>query len=228
MNRVFPGRGDGTITELIAHYAHEAILPLCDAVVDLHAGGYSLDLTPYISMHYLPDERQMAATRAALEAFQAPTALIMEEFSGKGLLDYAVEGMGKIFLCAELGGAGRLSADTLRIAEVGVRNLLKHFGMIAGTIETCAARGLPPTRVMEVPEPENYHTVWDDGIYESYHDLGDSIEAGQPLGQVHFVQHPQRPPQPVVAQRSGVLIGRRGPGFVETGDCVAVVAQDRI
>ena len=226
MNRVFPGRWNGTVTEIIAHYVHEAILPLCDAVVDLHAGGYSLELAPYISMHYLSDEKQMTQTRAALEAFQAPYALIMEEFSGEGLLDYAVERLGKIFLCAELGGAGRLSVNTLNIAEVGARNILRHFGLIEGKIESCEARGLPPTRVMEVPDPENYQSAMHDGIYESFFDIGDAVEAGQPLGHIHFVQYPSRPPASVVAHRSGVLIGRRGPGFVEVGDTVAVVARD--
>ncbi|MDX1664554.1 MAG: succinylglutamate desuccinylase/aspartoacylase family protein [Candidatus Promineifilaceae bacterium] len=226
MNRVFPGRPDGTLTEILAHYVYEEILPLCDAVLDIHAGGYSLELAPYISMHYLEDEAQMAATRAALEAFQAPYALIMEEFSGEGLLDYAVESMGKIFLCAELGGAGRLSPFTLQLAEVGALNLLRHFGIVEGEIERCADRGLPPMQLMEVPDAKNYHVVMEDGIYETFYEVGDGVEIGQPLGQVHFAQHPDRPPMPVVAQRGGVLIGRRGPGFVEVGDTVAVVAQE--
>lgn len=225
MNRVFPGRPTGTVTEIIAHYVHEAILPVCDAVLDLHAGGYSLDLAPYISMHFLEDPEQMAATRAALEAFQAPYALIMEEFSGEGLLDYAVERMGKIFLCAELGGAGRLSVATLRHAEIGTRNLLKHLDILEGEIETCAARGLPPMQLMEVPDPENYHIVLEPGIYESFFEIGDEVTAGEPLGQVHAVQYPGRAPVPVVAQRTGVLLGRRGPGFVEVGDTAALVGR---
>lgn len=225
MNRVFPGRPNGTVTEVIAHYVQEAILPRCAAVVDLHAGGYSLELAPYISMHYLDDAQQMEATRAAMEAFQAPYAMIMEEFSGEGLLDYAVEGMGKIFLCAELGGAGRLEADTLRLTEVGARNVLKHFGVLPGEIETCQARGLPATKLMEIPDPEYYHVVAEAGIYESFVEVGDAVEQGEPLGQVHFAQYPLRPPQAVVAKRGGILMGRRGPGFVEVGDSVAVVAR---
>lgn len=227
MNRVFPGRASGTVTEIIAHYVHEAILPLCDAVVDLHSGGYSLELAPYISMHYLDNPQQMAATRAALEAFQAPYALIMEEFSGEGLLDYAVERMGKIFLCAELGGAGRLSPTTLRHAEVGVDNLLKHFGLVEGEIETCAARGLAPMQIMDVPDPENYHSVLVPGIYESFLEIGDPVTVGQPLGQVHALQYPDRAPVPVVARRAGLLLGRRGPGFVEVGDTVALIGRKR-
>lgn len=225
MNRVFPGRPNGTVTEVIAHYVQEAMLPRCDAVVDLHAGGYSLELAPYISMHYLDDAQQMEATRAAMEAFQAPYAMIMEEFSGEGLLDYAVEGMGKIFLCAELGGAGRLEAHTLRLTEVGARNVLKHFDILPGEIETCQERGLPAMKRMEIPDPEYYHIVAEAGIYESFLEVGDAVEEGESLGQVHFAQYPLRPPQEVVAKRGGILMGRRGPGFVEVGDSVAVVAR---
>lgn len=225
MNRSFPGRPDGTLTQVIAHYVHEAILPLCDAVLDLHSGGYSLDLAPYISMHYLADTGQMAATRAALDDFQAPYALIMEEFTGKGLLDYAVEGMGKVFLCAEIGGAGRLTPETLAIAEVGVRNFLKHYGLIEGEIVTCEARGWPAMKLMEVPDPENYHMVTVNGIYESFLLLGDDVSQGQPVGQVHSVQQPEWEPEIIRAQRSGVLMGTRGPGYVEAGDCVALVAS---
>lgn len=228
MNRSFPGRPNGTLSQIIAHYVHEAILPLCDAVLDLHSGGYSLDLAPYISMHFLPDVAQTAATRAALDAFQAPYALIMKEFTGEGLLDYAVEGMGKVFLCAEIGGNGRLTPHTLRLAEVGTNNFLKHYGILSGEIVTLEERNLSPMRLMETPDESNYHYVTAGGIYETFFGLGTKVIAGQPLGQVHFVQHPSRQPQSILAQRSGALIGTRGPGFVEIGDCVALVASDLV
>lgn len=226
MNRVFPGRWNGTITEVMAHYVHERILPLCDAVVDLHSGGVSLALIPYISMHYLDDEEQRRQTWAAMMAFQAPVALVMKEISGPGLLDYAVERAGKVFLCAEIGGRGALSPDTLRITETGTRNLLYHFGLMEGEPLTREAQGLELTRVMEVPEPACYHVTLYEGIFESFYDLGEWVEAGQPLGQVHFVQQPQREPHRIHAQRSGMLIGRRGPGNVEVGDTVVALACD--
>ena len=225
MNRVFPGNPQGTITEVIAHYIHDTLLPLCDAVLDIHSGGYSLDLAPYISMHHLADEQQRAATLAALHAFQAPYALIMEEFSGFGLLDYAVEGMGKVFLCAEIGGTGRLTAETLQITERGTRNLLKHFGLIEGEIVTQEMLERPSTQLMVVPDAENYHAVTAAGIYEPFYKIGDRITADSPLGQIHFIEQPTWSPQLVMAQRAGLLIGQRGPGHVEIGDCVAVVAQ---
>jgi predicted deacylase len=77
-----------------------------------------------------------------------------------------------------------------------------------------------------VPEPENYHTAVATGIYESFYKLGEWVETGQPVGQIHFVETITRGPEPVLAQRAGLLLCTRGPGFVEIGDCVAVVARD--
>ncbi len=220
MNRTFPGRYNGTVTQVISHYVHDGLLPACEAVIDLHSGGYSLNLTPYNSMHYLPDPDQRERTLAALKAFNAPVSIIMREFTGEGLLDYAVEGMGKIFLCAEIGGAGRLTSATLQIAEQGVQNLLKHFHILPGD---------PPastTRLVEIPEPEYYSYANSTGIYETFYDLDCEVTAGQPLGQVHYPDDPERCPEVVLARRPGILVGLRGPGLVEKGDCVAAVARD--
>lgn len=224
MNRVFPGRWNGTISEVIAHYVHEEILPLCDAVVDLHSGGASLALMPYISMHYLDDEAQRERTWQAMMAFQSPLALVMKEFSGPGLLDYAVERAGKVFLCAEVGSLGALAPETANIMEEGVENLLKHFGLIQGRPLSREARGLPSMQIMEIPDASYYHAAMSAGIYESFYELGDEVAEGQPLGQIHFAQHPKRKPEVVRTQRGGTLVGRRGPGHVAVGDVVGVIA----
>lgn len=220
INRAFPGKHNGTITQVIAHYVHKAILPRCDAVIDLHSGGYSLDLIPYNSMHYLPDEGLRQRTMDALLAFNAPVSLVIREFTGSGLLDYAVEGLGKIFLCAEIGGRGALSPDRLKIAETGVQNILKHFNIIEGALPESS------TRLMEVPETGNYAYSLSNGIYEAFFELGDEVAEGQPVGQIHYPEDPTRAPDVLTIERGGMLIGTRGPGFVERGDCVAVTAQE--
>ena len=39
LNRIFPGRPDGTVTERIADYIQRYILPMADYVLDFHSGG---------------------------------------------------------------------------------------------------------------------------------------------------------------------------------------------
>lgn len=224
MNRVFPGRPEGTVSEVIAHYVHEEILPLCDAVIDLHSGGVSLALVPYISMHYLANAEQHERTWQAMMAFQSPFALVMKEISGPGLLDYAVERAGKVFLCAEVGGGGSLAPESAEIMATGVDNLLKHFGLIEGKPQTREQRGLTPMQIMEIPDASYYHAAMWAGIYESFHELGEFVSVGEPLGQIYFAQYPDREPETVVAKRSGMLAGRRSPGLVAVGDMVGMLS----
>lgn len=226
LNRVFPGSPSGTMSQIIADYVQRALLPLCEAVVDLHAGGYSLRFVPYISMHYLDDRALTERTFAALKAFDAPVGLIIKETSGQGLIDYEVEAMGKVFLCAELGGGGMLSTETLRITRDGVYNLLAHFGMFCEPLPTTPRPEAAACRLMEVPDPSYYHVATVSGVYEPFLDLGEAVEAGQLLGQVHALEDTARAPQPVAAQQSGLLLGVRAPARVERGDCLGVVGRD--
>ncbi len=71
MNRAFPGDPRGTPTLMIADYVRRRLLPMCDAVIDLHSGGKTLNFVPFCGMHLLADPAQMAATQAALLAFAA-------------------------------------------------------------------------------------------------------------------------------------------------------------
>ncbi|TGV17774.1 succinylglutamate desuccinylase/aspartoacylase family protein, partial [Mesorhizobium sp. M4B.F.Ca.ET.143.01.1.1] len=58
MNRSFPGRPDGTVTEKIADYFQRELLPRADIVFDFHSGGKTLDFVPFCAAHTLPDKEQ--------------------------------------------------------------------------------------------------------------------------------------------------------------------------
>jgi N-alpha-acetyl-L-2,4-diaminobutyrate deacetylase len=220
MNRAFPGDPRGTPTLMIADYVRRRILPMCDAVIDLHSGGKTLSFVPFCGMHHLDHPEQTAATRAALLAFGAPLSLVIREFDVVGMLDTAVEELGKPFLFTELGGGGTATAATVAIAERGIRNLLRHFGLIEGSAEPAA------TRLMHSPDASWFVIADDRGILEILVDLGGEVAAGQPIGQIHDVERPRQAPAVCHAAQSGVLIGRHAPGLIKPGDCLAVIATD--
>jgi len=220
MNRAFPGDPRGTPTLMIADYVRRRILPMCDAVVDLHSGGKTLNFVPFCGMHLLDDPDQMAATRAALLAFAAPLSLVIREFDVVGMLDTAVEELGKPFLFTELGGGGTATAATVAIAERGIQNLLRHFGLIEEPVEAA------PTRLMHSPGPSWFVIADDRGIFEILIDLGGEVAAGQPVGQIHDIERPRQAPAVYHAAQAGFLIGRHAPGLIKPGDCLAVIATD--
>ena len=221
MNRAFPGRWDGTVTSMVADYVNRRILPMCDAVIDLHAGGRTLSFVPFCGMHVVADPAQMARTKAAMLAFGAPISLMIEEFDVAAMLDTAVEQLGRPFLFTELGGGGGASAATVRIAEHGILNVVRHFGVLEGAPEPAE------TRLMHSPDAAYFTVSEDRGLFELMVDLGAEVEAGQPIAQIHDIEKPGRAPVVYEVQRAGLLIGRRWPGLTAPGDCLAVIATDR-
>ena len=226
MNRAFPGRRDGTVSQMIAHFVRTRILPLADVVVDMHSGGKTMKLLPCGVIHQLPDPEFMSRTLAALEAFDAPLGLVLLELDAEGMLDTAAEEMGKIFLSTELGGGGTATVETVSIAETGIRNLLCHFGVTDGAPQRREARGLPPMRLMHTPDDASYVSSEDNGVLEMLAELGQEVKAGAAVGQVHSIDRPEQAPRLYKARNDGTIICRHHPGLIQRGDALAVIATD--
>jgi N-alpha-acetyl-L-2,4-diaminobutyrate deacetylase len=218
MNRSFPGRPDGTVTQKIADFFQRHLLPRADLVVDLHSGGKTLDFVPFCAAHVLPDKAQEARAFAAVEAFSAPYSNRMIEIDAVGMYDTAAEEMGKVFITTELGGGGTARAATVRIARRGVMNLLRHAGIVAGAVEK------EPTRWLDMPSGDCFAFAEEDGLIETTVDLGEPVEEGQPLARIHPIGRTGIAPQIIKARMSGILAARHFPGLVQAGDCAAVIA----
>ena len=95
LNRSFPGKPDGTVTEKIADYFQRHLLPLADYVLDIHAGGRTLDFLPFAAIHVLNDATQQARCEAAMRAFGAPYSMRMLELDSVGLYRQRGRGSGQ-------------------------------------------------------------------------------------------------------------------------------------
>ncbi len=218
LNRSFPGRPDGTVTEKIADYFLRTLLPLADVVLDFHSGGRTLDFIPFCAAHVLPAKEQEAKGFAAVEAFAAPWSVRMLEIDAVGMYDTAAEEMGKIFVTTELGGGGTSRAATVRVARHGTMNLLRHAGIVAGEVDA------GPTRWLDMPSGECFAFAEDDGLIETMVDLGEPIAKGAVVARIHAVGRTGAAPREILAGLTGVLAARHFPGLVKAGDCAAVVA----
>ena len=226
MNRVFPGTKEGTITMQIAHYVSNVILPLVDAQFDLHSGGKTLEYIPTIIMNQTKDKKREARSLEALKAFGMPIGLYDIKTDHGGLFEMECEARGILAINAELGGAGRVDVDTLRMTEHAVDNMLKFFGVMKGKIVTPEMQGRAPTRLMHTNDPNANVFCPDHGLFEPFVDLGAEVKAGQPLGQVHFTANSEREPWVVKGKLKGLVILKRPPGRVERGDVVFQIAED--
>ena len=219
LNRSFPGRPDGSVTEKIADYFQRFLLPLADYVLDIHAGGKTLDFVPFAAVHRLPDEQQQARCVAAMKAFGAPYGMLMTELDNVGMYDTAAEQQGKVFVSTELGGGGSASAASIAIAHRGVRNFLRHAGILEGDVE------YHPTRLLDMAAEEAFHISADSGLLEMCVDLGQPVTRGSPLARVFDVARSGARPEVYTAAGDGILAARHFPGLIQAGDCLAVIAR---
>ncbi|MGI8397374.1 N(2)-acetyl-L-2,4-diaminobutanoate deacetylase DoeB [Agrobacterium deltaense] len=218
LNRSFPGRPDGTVTEKIADYVTRHLIPLADIVLDFHSGGRTLDFLPYAAAHELPDKTQEARCFEAVAAFAAPYSMKMLEIDAVGMLDTTVEEMGKVFVTTELGGAGTASARSIDIARKGTVNLLRHAGILAD------APVPAPSRWLDMPSSDCFTFAEDDGLVAFVRDLGDAVTAGETIARVYPVGKTGLAPVDYRASINGVLAARHVPGLIKAGDCLSVIA----
>lgn len=226
LNRSFPGKADGVPTEMIADYLTTVLFPLADIVIDLHTGGRSVDFYPCAHMHLVEDRQQRRRMIEGTTAFNTDFSFLYADIAGTGLLPVEAERQGKTVITTEMGGGEVVSAEVHRITRQGLRNVLMHFGLIEGQAVTRESLGLPPTRWVQALSREDYRFAPESGIYETLLPLGTEVAAGQHVGQVHFLERPDRDPVVVIAQSAGVLLATRGPSLVAQGDCVACIAHD--
>lgn len=218
MNRAFPGQPDGTPTQKIADYFQRTLLPMADVVLDFHSGGRTLDFLPFAASHVLDDKAQEARCRAARDAFNAPYTIEMREIDALGMYDDAAENLGKTFVTTELAGGGTATPATVNIALKGARNLLIHAGILDAPLD------IGPTTYLTQPDDACFHFTNNGGLLEFVATLGDTVETRDLIAQIWDLNETGRAPEPVFAQRSGLLTARHHPGLVQPGDCVAVLA----
>lgn len=218
LNRSFPGRPDGSLTEKIADYVTRHLIPLADIVLDFHSGGKTLDFLPYAAAHELPDKDQEKRCFAAVAAFAAPYSMRMLEIDAVGMLDTTVEEMGKVFVTTELGGAGTASARSIDIARRGSRNLLRHAGILNGAPQPA------PTQWLDMPSSDCFTFAEDDGLIAFARNLGEPVRAGQTVARVYPIGKTGIAPVEYLAAIDGVLAARHVPGLIKAGDCLSVIA----
>ncbi len=234
LNRSFPGEADAPDhrpTEAIAYWVTNVLLPLTDALLDLHSGGKTLDYVPsaLIRRNY-DDEAHFQRKLAALRAFGAPIGYIVEGGSpsaGGGdrspTLNATADARSIVSMGTELGGAGTTTLETLKVARRGVYNFLAHLGVIE---KSPYAGETPEPRLVTVGTQGYYVHAPCRGAFEPAFALGQEVEAGDPCGWIHQLDDPATPPVEVRFERAGVAFCKRPITEVERGDCLAHLGTD--
>jgi len=156
LNRVYPGKKDGTTSERIALAITTEVIEKCDYLLDLHCGDGNEDLRHYVYMPVTGDEKMNRATREIAMAFGIDHIVVdrsrpTDPQASLYTSSTAVT-RGKPAITVESGYLGTTDREpTLRIVR-GVQSLMRHFKMLPG--EPRPVTGpvfLEPTEVLRSP-----------------------------------------------------------------------------
>lgn len=226
MNRAFPGNPRGTITFRIAHFVKTCVFPRVRVVIDLHAGGREGGFALCTSIHPVPDPGQFAEMIRLASLFDAPFILVYSSEMASGLLTDEAEADGKVALGGEFGFGENVSRRGVQHACEGIRNVLKHYRMLNGSIISINPSRPFASRLVDARNLEDYVPCPQEGIWEPLVDLGDEVSEGEPVGLLHSFSDHSCPPLKIHARRSGFILMMCGAARCAEGSTLYVIARE--
>jgi uncharacterized protein len=133
LNRVFPGRADGTLSERIADVLTRQIIEPATHVVDLHCGDGNESLRPYTYWITTGAPAVAEAGKQMALAFGLDHIVVDRErpvdAKASIYLSNTAITRGKPALTIESGGMARTDEESIAAIERGIAGLMRHLGM---------------------------------------------------------------------------------------------------
>ena len=135
LNRMFPGKSDGTFSSQLARVLEETLYPEADFLMDLHGGDVNEALTPLVFFPASVPESLSAAASAAAESLSVPYRVAST--SQNGLYSWAAQ-CGIPALLVERGDRGLWSEKEVAACRENVYELMRHLGILnAASVSPC-------------------------------------------------------------------------------------------
>lgn len=226
LNRLY-GRPHGAgPAHAIARFVETTLLPRTDWVIDLHSGGVAHEFVPSANVQARYPSPEYDAMLAPLLAFNAPYAIVFDEVTASphmphgGTLEEAARALGKKAISSELGGAGRVTPQSLAVAERGLRNLLSFIGLVPPA--DAPGPGQSRSRLLFLGRPEHHVTITAGGCFAPLVEPGADVRKGQILGHIES----RMGAEPIPAPTAGIVAAVASRGLQHAGNVVFYLADE--
>jgi hypothetical protein len=180
LNRVFPGKADGTVSERIADVITREVIERATHVVDLHCGDGNESLRPY--SYWIttgaPDVAQ--ASRELALAFGMDRIIVDRErptdAQASMYLSNTAITRGKPAITIEAGGMAESDAESVAIIERGIAGVLRHLQMCAD--------GPGPVETPQFLDRGEVLRAGVTGIFYPLVEKGQTVTEGTPIGRI--------------------------------------------
>ena len=180
INRIFPGKKDGTVSEKIAYFIANKIIPLSDIFIDVHSGDLNEDLLPFVCYYEnknYPKQTKLAKELSEYSGFENVISYpytIRSDEPAKYVFKHASQS-GKIALSFESGKLGFVQQESVDRIKRGYYRIFNKLGMY----EYKDPKGDSKFQTLKSPK---YLKSKYRGILYTKLNAGDKVIKGQKLG----------------------------------------------
>jgi predicted deacylase len=181
LNRVYPGKPNGTVTERIAYAITTQVIDKADYLVDMHAGDGNESLRPYTYWNRLGvDPRVDSLARLMALAWGSDHIVIDTERPRDPAASVYTQNTahlrGKPAITTEVGYLGEPNEEMIRRNVTSVWRLMRHLDMLPGAKEY-VEHPLWFDRAAVLASPES-------GTWHALVQRGEAVQRGTPIGRV--------------------------------------------
>jgi len=202
LNRLFPGRRDGSLSSIVAGSVFKLVSTHCQALIDLHTGSFSRLNTPQIRVTV---DRPSAIDMAR----HFGSGVVVLGDGPRGSLRREASEFGLDAIIYEAGGPHRFDPEAARVGADGVLSVMAWMGILQTPAKT-----IPFNSIFR-------RTYWErvplrgGGFFFPEVDIGARVAAGDKLGTIHAPGYDKE--TPILARRGGTVIGMAVPQIVLSG-----------
>lgn len=219
LNRVYPGKADGTLSERIAAVITREIIDRATHVVDLHCGDGNESLRPYSYWITTGDPTVAAEGRAMALAFGLDHIVVDRERP----LDPAASiytsntavTRGKPGLTTETGAMAMVDEESIALVHRGVAGLMRHLGM--------RADGPPAVTAPVMLERNEVIRAGATGLFYAEVERGHTVAKGARIGRI--TDFHGRTLEQVLAPFDGEILYVVGTPPMTKGEPVAMIGS---
>ena len=223
MNRMYPGRMDGTQTDRASYLITKQVVEPCDHLIDLHGGDLDESLRPYSYWTVSGNAEQDARSREMALAFGLDHIIISadrpKDPTASRYLENTATTRGKPSLTVEAGHAGTVETDDVNALIDGCLSVMRYLKMLPGQ----PAKVESPVWIGRLAAATSDQT----GMFYPLVKRGTYVEKGMKIGYV--TDYVGRVLLEARAPEAGVVLYIRAVPSVLKGDTLAsigVVARD--
>jgi predicted deacylase len=136
MNRMYPGKADGTQTERASWLITKQVVEQCDYLIDMHGGDLDESLRPYTYWVRMGNDKLDAASRELALAFGLDHILIEDDFprdpNASRYLNSTAATRGRPTVAVEAGYAGTVEPEDVDALVSGSNSVMRYLKMLPG------------------------------------------------------------------------------------------------